>query len=248
MNKREYIRVKDAVDSRDRVYKAVAHVEQPSHVDLSSKCSPIENQGQLGSCTGNAITGLLEYLENIKREKLVRLSRLFVYFNERMIEGTINSDAGANIRDGIKSILTWGVCSEDIWPYDVQQFKTKPNADAYIDAATRKDYEYASVPQTEHAICSCLASGSPLVFGITVYESLESAEVAKSGIAPMPAEGEKVLGGHALLIVGYDKKDQTFLIRNSWGPHWGIKGYFKLPFAYVLDPNLADSFWTIRNK
>jgi len=248
MNKREYIRVKDVADSRDPVFKAVAHVEQPESVDLRPKCSPIKNQLTLGACTGYAIIGLLEHLELVKNEKLIPLSELFVYFNERMVEGTINSDAGANIRDGIKSILTWGACSESIWPYVIDQFKIKPKADAYIDAATRRDYECASVRQTEHEICACLASGSPIVFGIMVYESLESDEVAKTGIAPMPAEGEKMLGGHALLIVGYDKKDQTFLIRNSWGPHWGIKGYFKLPFAYVLDPNLADSFWTIRNK
>lgn len=246
--KREYVRIKDAQDSRDHVHKVHASAEVPQHFDLSPKCSAIEDQTTLGACTGHAIAGALEYLEYGAHQKPVRLSRLFIYYNERMLENTILSDAGANIRDGIKAIATWGVCSEEVWPYNIHHFKKKPSADAYIDAATRRAIAYASVPQTEHALTSCLASGTPIIFGISVFESFESEEVARTGIVPLPQPHEKNLGGHAVLIVGYDKRDRTFLVRNSWGVAWGLKGYFKLPFDFVLSPHLADSFWVVTRK
>jgi C1A family cysteine protease len=92
----------------------------------------------------------------------------------------------------------------------------------------------------------CLASGYPFVFGFTVYSSFEGAKVAQSGIVPMPGSAEKPIGGHAVLAVGYDDDTREFLVRNSWGPGWGIKGYFKMPYAYLTAPKLATDFWTIR--
>jgi len=92
----------------------------------------------------------------------------------------------------------------------------------------------------------CLASGYPFVFGFTVYQSFESAQVAKTGIVPMPAPHEAVVGGHAVLAVGYDDASQQFIVRNSWGDGWGIKGYFMMPYGYLTDTSLSDDFWTVQ--
>jgi C1A family cysteine protease len=95
---------------------------------------------------------------------------------------------------------------------------------------------------------SCLAEGFPFVFGFTVYASFESAKVANTGVVPMPVLAEKVLGGHAVLAVGYNDKQKRFLVRNSWGTGWGMSGYFTIPYAYLTDSNLADDMWTIRDE
>jgi C1A family cysteine protease len=214
-------------------------------VDLRGKCSPIENQGDLGACTGHAIVGALEYLENLENEHFTRLSRLFVYYNERMLEGTTKEDAGAQIADGVRVIARYGVCREHLWPYDVKKFKVRPTEDCYVDALNHVALEFKDVDQTEEALTYCLANRRPIIFGIMVYSSFESDEVAATGVVPIPQEGEECLGGHAVLMVGYDKAKRMFLVRNSWGTDWGDQGYFWLPFDFVLDPNLADSFYTV---
>jgi len=241
----KYVRVKDKQDGRDHKYKTTSSIILPRIVDLRANCSPVEDQGDLGSCTGNAIVGALEYLENTQQEEPVRLSRTFVYFNERLLEHTINQDAGAAIRDGIKVVATYGACVEKLWPYDIKAFKNKPSDAAYADALKRKALTYQNLDQTEEALTHCLAHNRPIVFGIVVYSSFESDAVAKTGIVPMPKAHEKNMGGHAVLIVGYDLDKRMFLVRNSWGPKWGDHGYFWLPFDFVLNPDLADSFWTI---
>jgi C1A family cysteine protease len=250
MSKHEYVLAKRTVHAAKAipVYDPTTPIQIPDILDMAPQCSPMEDQETLGACTGNAIAGLMEYLENIEGQEPVRLSRLYVYFNERMQEGTINSDAGADIHDGIYAIATWGMCDERIWPYDITKFRIEPSADAYIDGATRRAIDYHMVEQTEDALLHCLASKRPVVFGIVVYESFESDEVAKTGIVPMPAPHEKSLGGHAVLIVGYNRTTRMFKVRNSWGSSWGQQGYFELPFDYVLDPDLADSFWTVTKK
>jgi C1A family cysteine protease len=173
-------------------------------------------------------------------------SRLFIYYNERVIEGTVGSDSGGQLRDGIKSIAKQGVCPETEWPYVITQFATKPPAQSFTDALQNTAVSYQRVAQSLSQFKGCLASGYPFVFGFTVYESFESPAVAQSGNAPLPASGEKSLGGHAVLAVGYDDTAQQFIVRNSWGPAWGQAGYFTLPYAYLTDPGLASDFWTIR--
>jgi C1A family cysteine protease len=93
----------------------------------------------------------------------------------------------------------------------------------------------------------CLALGYPFVFGFSVYESFESATVARTGKVPMPKPREALLGGHAVLTVGYDDVEERFLMRNSWGASWGMAGYFTMPFDYLVDPNLCDDFWTVKS-
>jgi len=242
--------VADTPDQRDHIYAApVAHLKKlPPKVDLRSKCpTVIYDQGQLGSCTGNAIACAIQF-DRLKQKRKPDFipSRLFIYYNERDMEGTIASDSGAQIRDGIKSVAKLGDCPETEWPYNIAKFSTKPSATCYHDAIKYKAVLYQRVMQSLNQMKGCLASGYPFVFGFSVYESFESDAVAKTGVAPMPASSEKQLGGHAVLAVGYDDKQQRFIVRNSWGRSWGIGGYFTMPYAYLTDDNLASDFWTIR--
>ncbi|HEV1996364.1 MAG TPA: C1 family peptidase, partial [Candidatus Acidoferrum sp.] len=204
-------------------------------------------QGQLGSCTGNAIGGAFQF-EQMKQNIANWIpSRLFIYYNERVIEGSVNSDNGAQIRDGVKSVATTGVCPETDWPYDITKFADKPpDPPCYADAAKNTATSYRRVPQILNQMKGCLASGYPFVLGFSVYESFESPQVAQTGHAPMPHTGEKQIGGHAVLAVGYEDAHHWFIVRNSWGPGWGMAGYFTIPYSYLTDSNLADDFWTIR--
>jgi C1A family cysteine protease len=240
--------VPDLPDQRDHLYAApvVNLVALPPKVDLSPQCPAIYDQGQLGSCTANAIGAAIEF-DRLKQElEDFTPSRLFIYYNERAIEGTITSDSGAQIRDGVKSVAKQGACQEAEWPYDPAKFEDQPSKACYDEAAKHTAVSYQRVIQDLAQLKGCCASGYPFVFGFTVYESFESQQVAKSGVAPMPGPGEQVVGGHAVLGVGYDDASQTFLVRNSWGPAWGQKGYFTLPYAYVSQRSLASDFWTIR--
>lgn len=241
--------VPDLPDHRDHLYAAPARVaaKLPAKVDLRSKCPPVLDQGALGSCTANAIGNAYRF--NQMKQKLAGAfapSRLFIYYNERAMEGTINSDAGAMIRDGIKSIAKQGVCPETLWPYDISKFAKKPPATAFKEALKNQALSYRRLTQTTSQLKGCLAEGYPFVLGITVYESFESDSVAKTGKVPMPSTSEKCLGGHAVLCVGYDDAKQCLIVMNSWGPKWGAKGFFYLPYAYATDPNLAADFWTVQ--
>jgi C1A family cysteine protease len=249
-SKQGYGWVPDLPDHRDKLYGVVRKppTKLPAAVDLRPKCSAVEDQGNLGSCTGNALAGAVEFLERKDGvAPFVNVSRLFIYYNERVIEHSVSEDAGAMIRDGIKTLVKQGVCGEKKWPYVISQFAKKPSAACYKEARTHQVLSYARI-QTLNDMRGCLAEGYPFVFGFSVYESFESAQVAKTGVAPMPKSKEKMLGGHAVLGVGYNDAQKRFLVRNSWGTGWGMKGYFTLPYDYLADRNLSDDFWTIRRQ
>jgi len=247
MSKHYYGYIPDLPDHRDFMFSAVyrAIPKLPVSVDLRATCSPVEDQKALGSCTANALVGALEFLEKKDGVPFTDLSRLFVYYNERVIEHTVTSDAGAMLRDGIKTLAKQGVCSEKKWPYTISKFKSKPTKTCYTEAATHVITSYQRI-QTFDDMRSCLAAGYPFIFGFTVYDSFESTQVAKTGIVPMPAPGESVLGGHAVVAVGYNDSSKRFLVRNSWGTSWGQKGYFTMPYDYLTNPQLASDMWTIR--
>ena len=245
---RRYGWIPDAPDQRDHLYAAPAQYLKalPPSTDLRAGCPPVYNQGELGSCTANAIAAAVEFDRKKQRLSDFVPSRLFIYYNERVIEGTVPIDGGAMLRDGIKSVASDGVCPEPEWPYDISKFTRKPTAKCYRDAKLDRAVSSQSIIQDLNQMKGCLASGYPFVFGFTVYTSFESAEVKKAGHAPMPGWGERPVGGHAVMAVGYDEAKQWFLARNSWGAGWGIKGYFTLPYAYFIQPGLASDFWTIR--
>jgi C1A family cysteine protease len=240
--------VPDLPDHRDVLYGVVRKppAKLPPAVDLRAGCSPVEDQGNLGSCTGNALAGAIEFLEKKDKVPLVDVSRLFIYYNERVIEHSVKSDSGAMIRDGIKTLVKQGVCSEKRWPYVISKFAAKPGPTCYKEALDHQVIAYARLESVDE-MRACLAEGYPFVFGFTVYESFESQRVAKTGVVRMPRKGkERVLGGHAVLGVGYDDASRRMLVRNSWGTGWGMKGYFTMPYDYLADRNLSDDFWTIR--
>ena len=249
MIQKKYGWIPDLPDQRD-CYYPVSDLKPsvlPTEVDLTARCPSVYDQGQLGSCTGNAIAAAIQF-DKIKQnlDGATPPSRLFIYFNERVLEGTVDSDSGAQIRDGIKSVAKIGACDEPLWPYDIAKFKVKPDKNCYLEALKHTALDYQRLVQSSVSMKTCLAAGNPFVFGFTVYESFEGAEVAKSGMVPLPKTGEKVLGGHAVLAVGYDDKTECFIVRNSWGTVWGKNGYFTIPYDYLINSDLAADFWTIR--
>lgn len=250
MRIKRYGWVRDIPDQRDFRYKAPPRLARalPARVDLRGGFPPCYNQGELGSCTANAISGALQFLEHKEgsAEPLMP-SRLFIYFNERAIEGTVESDSGAQIRDGIKTVAKRGFCAEDLWPYDIKRFAVKPPERCYRAALRERVSQYLRLDHDAPVqLLTCLASGHPFVFGFSVYESFEDPRVAATGVVPMPRLSERVLGGHAVVACGYDLKASRFIVRNSWGSRWGKEGYFTMPFAYLTNSFLSADFWTIR--
>ena len=246
---RRYGWAPDLPDQRDHLYSAPQPVlaKLPPKKDLRSGCPPVYDQGQLGSCTANAIGAAIQFDQKKQKVRVFVPSRLFIYYNERVMEGTVNSDAGAQIRDGVKSVANIGVCPEAEWPYDINKFANKPTPKCYKDAAKCQAVGYQRLDSTNlNQLRGCIASGFPFIFGFTVYDSFEGADVARKGVVNMPGPKEKVVGGHAVLAVGYDDTTQRFTVRNSWGKDWGMKGYFTMPYTYLTTTDLADDFWTIR--
>jgi len=252
----------DLPDARDHYFAVGPKTmgKLPPHVDLRPKCPPVYDQGQIGSCTANAIAAAVEMARKKAGQKPRFMpSRLFIYYNERVIEGTVNTDAGAQIRDGIKSIAKAGVCAEKLWPYDDTPASsdgdiwpkgakpaTKPPKAAYDAALEHQAVQYQRVMPMLAQMKGCLAEGNPFVFGFTVYASLYDDKGAPRKNVPMPGPKDRMLGGHAVLCVGYDDATQHFVVRNSWGPKNQDKGYFYLPYSYLTDSDLSDDFWVVK--
>jgi C1A family cysteine protease len=237
---------RDLPDQRDRIAAPSKLVLVPPRVDLRPAMPPPYDQGSLGSCTANAIAGAVQY-ERMREKFSPNFipSRLFIYYCERALEGSIPYDSGAALRDGMKSITKWGVCPETELPYDVTQFTVAPTPQDYADATQYRSVAYQRYLGGLPGLRASLATGVPFVFGFSVYESFESDEVAQTGVVPMPSPYESMIGGHAVLAVGYDDPSQRFIVRNSWGANWGQAGYFTIPYAYVTNANLASDFWAI---
>jgi len=218
----------------------------PAKVDLRPQMPPIGDQGQLGSCTAWASTAAFRY--ELDRQKLADFepSELAQYYWTRALEGTTASDAGATIRDAVKTLAKSGAAHENLWPYNIAKFAQTPPATAKQDAKHHLALQYQSVPQNLTSLKSALAAGYPVVIGIAVYASFESSTVEHTGVVPMPSPTEAMLGGHALLLVGYDDATQRFTTRNSWGTGFGDHGYVYLPYAYVTSPQLASDFWIVK--
>ena len=233
-------------DHRDlRLAVAPLTTTLPSSADLSPQFPPCYDQGDLGSCTSNSLAAIVQFNQRQQRLPDFMPSRLFIYYNERVIEGTVNSDAGAELRDGIKALASLGVCREELWPYNPAKFAQRPPAAAYDRALIHKAIKYQAVPQNLHTLKSVIAGGQPIVFGFTAYESFESDGIARSGILQIPTAGEAVVGGHAVVAVGYSTASQTFKVRNSWSTSWGDNGYFHMPWQYILSPDLASDSWQV---
>jgi C1A family cysteine protease len=246
----------DLPDRRDVIFRPatealrLVQLAKPARVDLRELCPPIYDQGQLGSCTANALAGAFDFDRRRQGQPFMTPSRLFIYWNERYMEGTVESDAGARLRDGIKSLYVLGVPPETDWSYTIDKFRDKPSEKAYGDAEKSQALQYQRIvtphDNPTHDMLACLNEGYPFVTGISVYESFEGDEADRTGEVPLPAPDERLLGGHAVLIVGYDLGRKRFIGRNSWGTKWGDKGYFTLPFEYLTNRGLASDMWVIR--
>lgn len=249
----------DPPDPRDHVFSAPGGVIEalPEYVDLTPDFAPY-SQGRIGSCTANALAAAVQF----DREKAGLLppfipSRLFIYYNERDVEGSVASDSGAYLRDGIKTLAALGVCPEESWPYDDTPAPyeggpfqpdsppaARPSERAYADAAPFLISSYQRLNQSLSQLQGCLASGRPFVFGFTVFSGWYN-QRPHDPIIRLPGGADRSVGGHAVLCVGYDNARGMFKIRNSWGSDEGDHGYFYMPYAYLTSRNLASDFWVI---
>jgi len=239
--------LRDLPDQRDKLYKVEFRKEirkqkkLPVKVDLTNKMPPVYSQAPLGSCTAQAIAGAIQYLQ-----PTFMPSRLFIYYNERVMIGTVNEDSGAHIRDGIKTIVRDGVCRERYWKYFPEKLKIKPPEWCYTIAEYDQITEYYRITNLQE-MKSSLARGYPVIFGFAVYEGINNKKVIKTGELNMPKPNERMMGGHAVLAVGYDDKRKRLIVRNSWGDTWGKKGYFTMPYDYVTG-GLSSDFWVVCKK
>ena len=245
-----------------RYYQAPSFKSLPSSVDLRKSCAPVKDQGEFGACSGFSSSVATEFLE-LKELKsnlppsiaeleymdghFCPVSPMFIYNNERLIEGTpLSQDAGATtLVDACKTLTIKGVCRETTFPYTPENLQVVPPAAAYAEAAVHKVPKYWAIQQSGYQMMSCLAEGYPFLFGIVVFDSMMSDEVAQTGQVPLPTDGDSQVGGHALCCVGYEHKSH-WIFQNSWGPKWGDKGFGYLPWEYLLDPQLGDDFLTLR--
>jgi len=239
---------KDLPDLRDKIVEFQTIAKFVDKIDLrdSNLFPEIYDQGELGSCTANVLCTVFEYEYKLQFKDLeIKPSRLFLYYNERVITNTTEYDSGSSIRDSIKVINKLGVCNESKFPYKTNFFNVKPSVEAYLDAQKYKSVQYKKVKHNIICIKSALILRHPVSFGFTVYESFEDLEgVESTGVMKDPKENEKVLGGHTVLLCGYDDSKQLFLVRNSWGKEWGEGGYFWMSYNFLLSKSCSD-FWII---
>ena len=218
----------------------------PINCDLRKLVGPLEvyNQGGLGSCTANAIAAAYKIMSIIKHRRNVSLSRLFIYYNERVMIDKVNEDSGAYIKDGFISMQKQGACVETMWPYVESRLTTRPTYPCYLEARNHRTNGYNSQLDPFNMVYSikhCLALKLPVVIGVMVYESFQADRAAKTGLIPLPnTQTERLLGGHALTCVGYDDDKQHFIVLNSWGTVWGDKGMCYIPYAFVANNDLCN--------
>lgn len=220
----------------------------PDHTDLRSYCSPIKDQDNLGSCTAHAASSAMEFLAVKLGKTRTIFSPLFIYYAERVkIEQVSPSDdSGAQIRDTIKSLTTYGTCSENTWPYKIDKFSINPPTIAWMEAVDHQILKYYRCYGLD-GIRNCIAEGYSLIGGFSVPDNMNSAEVSNTGIVRYPKSEEPIIGGHAIHLVGYDDKTHQVVFQNSWGSEWGDKGFGYLDYKFFTT-GLATDFWTIRTE
>jgi len=212
-------------------------------LDLRAWCSPIEDQGHLGSCVGNGVVGALEFLQLRNGQPLNDLSRLFVYYNSRLMHGDQDKDEGTFIRIAFGTLSSLGTCTEKKWPYDTAKVFVRPSWGSYREAYPHKIDSYYSIGGTGQTridfVKRALRAQHVVVFGMTVDQAYMD---YRGGIVAMPGQTRMNSGGHCQVIVGFDDNKQCWIVRNSWGTWWGDKGYAYVPYAY-LDASEANDFW-----
>lgn len=238
----------DKKDHRDRLFLApmIDASQFPPEKYIGDKAPAPMDQGHLGSCTGHGISGAFRTARIIAGLPDRSFSRLQLYFDERELEQTIDEDAGAEIRDGIKCLSSTGIAPEELWPYDISKFTVRPTKDVYESARLDVALSYERVNVSVNDIKAALVADHPVIIGISIFPEFESQIVAETGIVPMPTSNEQPLGGHCMYVVGYGQKPGYFTVRNSWGPNWGDKGDCYIPEDYLGNPNFGSDYWIIK--
>jgi C1A family cysteine protease len=229
-------------------YKVVQHptyLSQVTTVDLRGKCPPVLDQGQLGACTAFGNLGCFQTVMMKQGLQNEDMSPLWLYHQERVKEGTVDEDSGAQVHTGIDVLTELGVPTESLWPYVIERYAEDPSMEANDNAELHKLLEVCRVQQQLDDVKTYVLTGLPVVFGCIVFQSFESPEVAQTGMVPVPKFREPALGGHCMAIVGFDDtvKGGSFIVRNSWGTSWGLAGYCYIPYAYLMNKKYASDFW-----
>lgn len=239
---------KSSLDSRDHkiIFNTTKASTAPTSIDLSRNCPSVYDQLDIGSCTANAASTMFSFICRKNQNKLILPSRLFLYYTTRTIQGTIDSDSGASLRDTMRALRSSGVCPETMWIYNEDLLYQRPGSDCYTTALDYQALSYASISIGLSQMKNAIKSGFVFVMGILVYSSFVSNAVARTGMVPVPnTTRESYLGGHAICVIGFDDRRQAFLCRNSWGTGWGLRGNFYLPYSYAINRNLSFDAWTL---
>jgi C1A family cysteine protease len=220
-------------------------IELPQQIDLRNFCSPVENQKHTNSCVANAVVGALEFHQKKAGLPLTDISRLFVYYNARSLSDNEDKDCGSQIHHGMAAILAYGACEARLWPFQEAMLTSKPTQACFKNATRYEAVQYARTPRGVPAL-TALAQGLPVVFGIFTPQDYY-AVAAQTGVMPRPDQvvPTRPPSGHAMLIVGYDLSDKTYLVRNSWGTGFADNGYFRIPFETMDAWSPKEAFWTI---
>lgn len=245
--------------------KAAAKIEKaalPESVDMRKYSPGIYDQGIIGSCVAHSICAAVQLRNNYvngqqysvthwtvgKKKPVFKPSRLALYWHARMQEGSSShEDSGSSMHAGLIAMENYKLCDEKYWPYETSQYTREPPMIAYTKANEYSNVKYTKVSQELDTIRYTLHKGYPIVFGIVAYPTIKSKQMIRDGKVPMPKKNEQYIGGHALLIVGYNDKDKTFTIQNSWGTGWGDNGFGYLPYEYVLSREHAADFWSVED-
>ena len=231
-------------DVRDYVYQLKPSLTLSSfYIPNSIQSCPILDQSTLGSCVAHSAY-VLFYIESKKK---INLSRLHLYFCSRALDNfSLTQDTGVTIRGCMKAIKNYKLCDEKRWGYVLSNFAKLPPADAFVQTYNLTQFTYTFLPQVLETILNCLSNGHPIMLGIYLYNSFETSVVDKYGVVPIPnPQKEKLLGGHAISLVGFDVPRKYFKFQNSWGTAWGDKGYGYIPFDYILNKTLASDLVTV---
>ena len=211
-----------------------------SSIDLRNKFPQVYDQGKIGSCTANALCSIFEYdTDSFKG------SRLFLYYNERLLINETDKDNGGYLSDGILTLKNYGICEEKYWPYIIENIFNKPSEEAYEKAKKNYIIEAISIENELEIIKYWLNKNEPIALGIAIYSNFVNFSSARNGKIGLPTIDDKFIGGHAVILCGYNDNTKEFILRNSWGSYWGENGYFYLPYSYITNKDLCGDLWII---
>ena len=241
--------IPDQRDERDFLYSVhrpqtdMLQVTLPPAVTLIADFPDVYDQGQLGSCVGQSTALVFNFVLREQKVEVFSPARQFIYYNARLMLGTVQSDSGCMIRDAMKVLGNTGVPTEEVWPYS-SRFNQRPSAAAYANAKAlhHQALQYQRLNRSIEEFKVALFNRHPIVLGFSVYENFYQPWVQRF-VAPLPSG--RLLGGHAVTVIGYDDLLKGFLIQNSWGSRWGNAGRFVLPYEFVTNPGLSADFWTL---